>query len=98
PTSANKEDHVSMGVTAALKAAHVLNNLKDILSIELLAGRLALDYHRPLKAGRGVEALAATLRKHIKPLKQDRTLYEDFAVIRELADSGAFDSVLAMLE
>ncbi|MBX3474301.1 MAG: histidine ammonia-lyase [Planctomycetes bacterium] len=98
PTSANKEDHVSMGVTAALKAAHVLNNLKDILSIELLAGRLALDYHKPMKAGRGVEGIAGVLRKHIKPLKQDRTLYQDFAKIRELADEGSFDDVLATLE
>jgi histidine ammonia-lyase len=85
-------------VTAALKAGHVLNNLKDIIAIELLAGRLALDYHKPLKAGRGVEALAGVLRKHIKPLKQDRTLYEDFATIRELADGGDLDGVLDGLE
>ncbi|MCC6463771.1 MAG: histidine ammonia-lyase [Planctomycetes bacterium] len=98
PTSANKEDHVSMGVTAALKAAHVLNNIKDIVAIELLAGRLALDYHRPLKAGLLVEEMANRLRKRIKPLKQDRILYEDFATIREIVDGGQLDDILAELE
>jgi histidine ammonia-lyase len=98
PTSANKEDHVSMGVTAALKARTVFENLQHLLSIELLAGRLALDYHKPLKAGRPVEALVDVLRKHVKPLKQDRVLYEDFATIRELVNSGALDAVLAKLE
>jgi len=98
PTSANKEDHVSMGVTAALKARTVFENLQHLLSIELLAGRLALDYHRPLKGGKLVEALADAVRKRVKPLKQDRVLHEDFATIRELANSGAFDNVLSELE
>lgn len=98
PTSANKEDHVSMGVTAALKAATVFENLKHILCIELLAGRLALEYHKPLKAGRGVEAVANALRKVVKPLKQDRVLHEDFTKIRHVVDSGSLDNVLTGLE
>ncbi|MBX3459713.1 MAG: histidine ammonia-lyase [Planctomycetes bacterium] len=98
PTSANKEDHVSMGVTAALKAAMVFENLKHILSIELLAARLALDYHKPLKAGRKVEQAADALRKVVKPLKQDRVLHEDFTAVRELVDAGKLDDVLATLE
>jgi histidine ammonia-lyase len=98
PTSANKEDHVSMGVTAALKAGMIFENLKHILSIELLAGRLALDYHKPLKAGRGVEGIANALRKVVKPLKQDRVLHEDFENIRNLVDDGGLDSVLSGLE
>lgn len=98
PTSANKEDHVSMGVTAALKACTVFENLQHLISIELLAGRLALDYHKPLKGGHSVEGIVSVLRKHIKPLKRDRVLYEDFGIIRNLANSGALDSVLAALE
>jgi histidine ammonia-lyase len=98
PTSANKEDHVSMGVTAALKACTVFENLQHIVSIELLAGRLALDYHRPLKAGRGVEGVADALRKHVKPLKRDRVLHEDFGMIRKLVNTGALDAVLKTLE
>ena len=66
--------------------------------LDVLAGRLALDYHRPLKGGKLVEALADAVRKRVKPLKQDRVLHEDFATIRELANSGAFDKVLSELE
>jgi histidine ammonia-lyase len=98
PTSANKEDHVSMGVTAALKAATVFENLRHILCIELLAGRLALDYHKPLKAGRGVEAAANHLRRVVKPLKRDRVLHEDFARIRAMIDDGRLDQTLMELE
>jgi histidine ammonia-lyase len=98
PTSANKEDHVSMGVTAALKAATVFENLKHILCIELLAGRLALDYHRPLKAGHGVEQLASALRRKVKPLRQDRVLHEDFAKVRAVVESEALDGLWASLE
>ena len=98
PTSANKEDHVSMGVTAALKARTVFENLQHLVSIELLAGRLALDYHKPLKGGKKVEQIADALRKQVKPLKRDRVLHEDFAKIRDLVNSGALDSVLAILE
>ena len=98
PTSANKEDHVSMGVTAALKAVTIFENLQHIVSIELLAGRLALDYHKPLKGGMLVERIVDVLRKRIKPLKQDRALHEDFAVIRTLVNGGALDDALAALD
>ncbi|MCC6572733.1 MAG: histidine ammonia-lyase [Planctomycetes bacterium] len=98
PTSANKEDHVSMGVTAALKADHVFKNIKNILGIELLAARFALDYHRPLKPGRGVAGIMKVLEKDIPPLVRDRALYEDFAKVEAAVDSGALDAVLDELE
>ncbi|MEZ5991211.1 MAG: histidine ammonia-lyase [Planctomycetota bacterium] len=98
PTSANKEDHVSMGVTAALKARTIYENLQHLLCIELLAGRLALDYHKPLKGGKGVEGIVDVLRKHVKPLKRDRVLHEDFGVIRNLINTGKLDHVLNTLE
>ncbi len=87
-----------MGVTAALKACTVFENLQHLLVIELLAGRLALDYHAPLKGGRGVEGVAEALRPHVKPLKRDRVLHEDFKTIRKLVNEGAIDHVLAGLE
>jgi histidine ammonia-lyase len=98
PTSANKEDHVSMGVTAALKARTVYENLQHLLSIELLAGRLALEYHRPLKGGRGVEGLMEVLAARVKPLRRDRVLHGDFQTIRELINAGALDHVLDSLD
>ncbi len=98
PTSANKEDHVSMGVTAALKATTVLENLKHIVSIELLAARVALDYHKPLKTGHRLEVAVGRLRKTVKALRQDRALSEDFTRVRELVDDGGLDDVLHQLE
>ncbi len=98
PTSANKEDHVSMGPTAAHKARLIFQNLRDIIAIELLAGRIALDFHRPLKAGRVVEEVVSILRKKIKPLKEDRALYKDFRTIVELVDNESFDKALSVIE
>ena len=98
PTSANKEDHVSMGVTAALKADHVLKNIKNILSIELLASRLALEYHKPLKPGKGAKGIYDALAKVTEPLERDRALYEDFEKVQAVVDSGKIDAVLATLE
>lgn len=98
PTSANKEDHVSMGVTAALKADHVLKNIKNILSIELLAARLALEYHKPLKPGKGVKGVFDALAKVTAPLERDRALYEDFEKVQAVVDSGGLDPIVAKLE
>ena len=98
PTSANKEDHVSMGVTAALKAREVFYNLKHILSIELLAGRLAMEYHRPLKPGKGVAGVVGEISRRVKPLKRDRALYRDIESIHELIEAGGLDATLAGLE
>ena len=55
PTSGGKEDHVSMGMTAALKLRTIVENAENLLAIELLAAATALEYRRPLKAGVGVE-------------------------------------------
>ena len=56
PTSANREDHVSMAPTAARKARLVVTNTARVLACELLAAAQGLEFHRPLKAGRGAEA------------------------------------------
>lgn len=79
PTSANKEDHVSMGVTAARKAASIVDHVGTVLGIEFLCAAQALDQHAPLKAGKGVEAARAAFRKHVSALKGDRVLAPDIA-------------------
>lgn len=98
PTSANKEDHVSMGVTAARKALEVIGNVRKIIVIEMLCARCALEYHRPLKTGTLTEKAVRLLMRNIKPLTRDRRIYEDFETIEALLDKGAFDDVLAKLE
>jgi histidine ammonia-lyase len=73
PTSANKEDHVSMGVTAARKAARAVANTRRILAIELLAGCQALEFLRPLETSRALEAVVARIRRRVPPYNDDRS-------------------------
>jgi histidine ammonia-lyase len=83
PTSANQEDHNSMGSISAQKAWRVLKNAQTVLAIELLCASQGMDFARtlndgkPLKAGRGTEAAYQFVRMHIKHLNRDRVLYDD---------------------
>ncbi len=71
PTSANQEDHNSMGSIASRKCYEVVNNVKNILAIEFLCGTQALEFLKPLKAGKGVEKAKELMRKKVKYLKKD---------------------------
>lgn len=71
PTSANKEDHVSMGMTSALKLKTIVQNLELILATELLAASQALDFLLPLKPGRGVLTAYEKLRQEVPFIKED---------------------------
>ena len=89
PTSANQEDHVSMGVTAARKAREIATNLETILALEWLCAAQAREFHKELRAGKGAEAAYALLRTKVKPLGRDRFLQPDIEAARELVASGA---------
>jgi histidine ammonia-lyase len=91
-TSGGKEDHVSMGMTSALKLRSIVDLAENLLAIELLAGAEALEHRRPLKAGRGVERAFAALRTIAPPLTQDRSLSGDIARVAEAIRRGKFDS------
>ena len=84
PSSAGREDHVSMGMTAALKARTVVQNAASGLSIELLVAAQALDLRKPLRAGSGAEAAHALIRATIPHLEQDRELHRDISEVRAL--------------
>ena len=92
PTSAGKEDHVSMGMTSALKLRSIVDLAENLLAIELLAGAEGLEHRRPLKAGTGVERAFAAVRKIAEPLTQDRSLSKDIARVAEAIQRGDFDS------
>lgn len=92
PTSAGKEDHVSMGMTSALKLRSIVESAENLLAIELLAGAEALEHRRPLKAGAGVERAYAIVRKQVAPLLEDRPLAPDIAAIAAAIRAGEFDS------
>jgi len=90
-TSGGKEDHVSMGMTSALKLRSIVDLAENVLAIELLAAAEGLEHRRPLKAGRGVERAFAAVRKIAPPLTKDRALSGDIARVAEAIRRGDFD-------
>ena len=90
-TSGGKEDHVSMGMTAALKLRSIVELAENLLAIELLAGAEALEHRRPLKAGVGLERAFAAVREIAPSLTQDRSLSGDIAHVAEAIRRGDFD-------
>ncbi|MFN0244295.1 MAG: histidine ammonia-lyase [Planctomycetota bacterium] len=89
PTSANQEDHVSMGVTAARKALEVVANTEAVLALEWLCAAQAREFHAELRAGRGAHAAYVCLRTRVEPLGKDRYLHADIEAACELLRSGA---------
>jgi histidine ammonia-lyase len=88
PTSANQEDHVSMGTHACRKAVMVFENALWVLAIELASAAQALDFHAPLRPGRGVDAAYRRIRQEIPHLDRDRYLRPELDKLRELIRSG----------
>ena len=84
PTSGNKEDHVSMGVHAALKAREILSHAEDVLAIELLAARQGIELRRPSKTSPDLEKVMAILEKEIPPITKDRVFSKDILKIKTL--------------
>lgn len=93
-TSGNKEDFVSMGMTAAMKLKRIVDNTRNAMAIEAMAAAQALDFKAPLKTGpRGLAAHAA-IRKVCERMDQDRVMYQDFERLSELIASGTLAQVL----
>jgi histidine ammonia-lyase len=89
PSSAGREDHVSMGSISARKLAQVIENVRTSLAIELIAAAQGVDQRRPLRPSVGVAAAHAAIRKVVTELTSDRPLYRDIAAASELIRSGA---------
>jgi histidine ammonia-lyase len=89
PTSANKEDHVSMGVTAARQAARAVANTRRILAIELLAACQALEFLRPLTSSPALEAVHRLVRRGVASYDGDRSPAPDIESLAELLRAGA---------
>jgi histidine ammonia-lyase len=88
PTSANREDHVSMSTAAARKARMVVANAERVLACEVLSAAQGLDFHRPVRAGRGAETAYQLVRQHVAPLDRDRALRHDLRKVERLIRSG----------
>ncbi|MEE4362534.1 MAG: histidine ammonia-lyase [Desulfotignum sp.] len=89
PTSANKEDHVSMGAIAARKCRDIVENAEDVIAIELLCGAQAIDLFTNIKAGEGTLAAYNTIRQQVDYMKEDRLLSTDIATIKQMLKDGA---------
>lgn len=90
PTSGNREDFVSMGMWAAHKLNMAVKNTAYIVAIELLAAGQGLEFHKPLKPGRGVQRTYETLRSLVKPLTCDKSTADEIAIVHKAVLEGRF--------
>jgi histidine ammonia-lyase len=88
PSSAGREDHVSMGATAALKLSAIHDQVRTVLAIELLCAAQGIDLRRPLTTTKPLEAVHAAIRAKIPAMMTDRPLAPDIAAMRALIDDG----------
>jgi histidine ammonia-lyase len=89
PSSAGKEDHVSMGSVSARKLRDVVLNVKNALAIEIMTAAAGLDQRRPLLPSRGVRAVHHALREFVPVMTEDRPLYRDIEAVSALVANGA---------
>lgn len=91
PTSANKEDHVSMGTIAIRQSREILANVESVIAIELLCAAQAYDLfteNRKLEAGRGTREAYRVIRRHVPYMDRDRELYKDMETMVNVLRSG----------
>jgi histidine ammonia-lyase len=93
PTDNNKEDHVSMGQGAALKAREAARLLETVIALELMVAAQSLEFLKPLRPGVGVEQAYDIVRQHIPPLETDRYLSPEIETMIGLVHAGAFSSL-----
>jgi histidine ammonia-lyase len=90
PSSAGREDHVSMGVHAADKLARIVDNVRNVIAIELLCAGQGIDLRAPFRPGPALDAAHAALRARVPKLETDRVVSRDIETVRALLDDGSF--------
>ena len=95
PTSGNKEDHVSMGMTAALKFRSIVDSLETVLAGEILAACQAMEFRKPLEPGEGTRRAYESVREVVAPLDRDREITPDLNAIRGLIRLNRFSRLLS---
>jgi histidine ammonia-lyase len=93
PTDGGKEDHVSMGMTAATKLRSIVEIAELSTAIELITAAEALENRTPLAPGRGVKQAYETIREYVPRLTIDRSMSAEIEKISEVISSGRFDSL-----
>ena len=92
PTDGGKEDHVSMGMTGAIKLRHIVEHVERILAIELMCAAQALEFRRPLKSSARIEAAHEVVRTVIPRLERDRVLAPDIEALAAAIRAGKLDA------
>ena len=92
-TSANQEDHVSMGMAAARKARQAMACLERVLAAELVCAAAGLEHRRPLRSSPGVEAAFDQVRARVEPLTDDRILSDDMERVAAAVRDGVFSDI-----
>ncbi|MDD4833969.1 MAG: histidine ammonia-lyase [Lutispora sp.] len=90
PSSANQEDHVSMGTTAAKKARLILDNVEKVLAIEAFAASQAISFREDAVLGKGTAKVYEEIRKNVPPVENDRIMYVDMDRLDAMVKAGAF--------
>jgi histidine ammonia-lyase len=88
-SSANQEDHVSMGAHAMRKCRKILENVTNVLAIELLCGVQSLDFRRPLKSSEALESIFQMIREKVDFIEVDRYMAPDIGFIKGLIKDGS---------
>ncbi len=96
PSSANQEDHVSMGANSARHALEILENVLTVIAIELLVASQAIELREngPERLGRGTAAAFAVIRDEVPPLGSDRAVSPDVAAIEDMIRSGRISAAV----
>jgi histidine ammonia-lyase len=97
PTSAAKEDHVSMSPIAARKLAAIVANLERVLAIETIAAFQAMEFLRPLRSSASLEAVRREFRRAVRPWNRDREMHADIESARRFLADEAMGRAIAGL-
>ena len=92
PTDGGKEDHVSMGMTGAIKLRQIVEHAERILGIELMCAAQALEFRRPLKSSVKIEQAHDAVRKVVPRLERDRVLAPDIDAMAGAIRAGKLDA------
>jgi histidine ammonia-lyase len=90
PTDGGKEDHVSMGMTGAIKLRNIVENAERVVAIELMCAAQGIEFRRPLKSSPEVERAHAAVRAVVPRLEQDRVLATDIDALAAAVQAGVF--------
>ena len=94
PSSANQEDHVSMGTIAARKAREIMGNVRKVLSMEILASAQAIDLRGRKKLGVGTEAAYKVIREHTSFVDKDRVMYKEINICEDIVKKNLLVEVV----